>query len=320
VTYGTDDYSAATTAHLTSNKGGYGSDGYYDDVDWHTRARTGTTTAVTTGNPNNNAETASAMAALTPLASGKLISPTGTLSSANGYGQFNKAAGTLAVGIAPGYFLQAGELLVFSFKVKNPDTVTPEKALTVSATGTYCDSDNGFCDGVGDRSLDIQKVPIVSKGKLFQGALPKFVTSTIYQASSDPGDLTTIFVTLRTNVNLKKADATSSAKITISGLCGFEASQVTLYQNQKAGGMHEDGDWPIEAVQTVADLPGLSSEDSSIISSSASYSDGALSITLGSSGLVAETDYAFAFQMQTIKVANATALATGAWISRRSQL
>ena len=131
--------------------------------------------------------------------------------------------------------------------------------------------------------------------------------STIYQASSDPDDLTTIFVTLRANMDLRKPDATSTAKVTISGLdkCGFETgTNVQLYQNQKAGGLPEDDSYPLEAVQTMNDLPGKATGFSTIVDASASYSSGALSITVGETGLEAEKDYAFAFQLQTTQVAN----------------
>eukprot|EP00283_Hemiselmis_rufescens_P000758 CAMPEP_0173470394 /NCGR_PEP_ID=MMETSP1357-20121228/77851_1 /TAXON_ID=77926 /ORGANISM="Hemiselmis rufescens, Strain PCC563" /LENGTH=4076 /DNA_ID=CAMNT_0014438669 /DNA_START=54 /DNA_END=12284 /DNA_ORIENTATION=+ len=289
-----------------------GSDGYYDDVDWHTRARTGTTSAITTGNPNQDTTTASALQAAGGMISSKLSSPVGDLTTGNGRAKFEKDAGKLTVNLSPGYFLQAGELLVMSFKLQNGNAVQESQDLTVSASGTYCDSDNGFCDGVADKSLSIDKVPVTGKGKMLEAANPKFTTATIFQSSSDPDDLTTLFVTLATNVALKKPDTTSDAKITIKGLCGFETgTDVTLYQNQKSGGMHEDGGWPVEAVRSVNDLPGLSSDDNGLINYKASFdADGTLKINLGTTGLTADTDYAFAFQMQTKKVANAACTPT----------
>jgi len=288
------------------------SDGWYDDVDWHTRARGGTTSAVTKGDPNQDTTSASTLEAAGGVIAGKLSSPVGDLTSGNGKAKFEKGAGKLTVNISPGFFLHAGELLLFSFKLQNGNAVQDSQALTVSASGTYCDSDNGFCDGVADKSLAIDKVPITDKGKLLETADPKFTTATIFQSSSDPDDLTTLFVTLATNVALKKPDATSDAKITIKGLCGFETGvDVTLYQNQKSGGMHDDGSWPTEAVRSVNDLPGLGSDDNGLIDYKASFdTDGTLKIKLGTTGLTAETDYAFAFQLQTKKEANAACTPT----------
>jgi hypothetical protein len=79
--------------------------------------------------------------------------------------------------------------------------------------------------------------------------------------------LTTILVTLATNVDLKKPDSTADARITISGLCGFQTgSNVLLYQNQKAGGMPMNDKYPIEAVRSKNDLPGLLADDSKHVS------------------------------------------------------
>ncbi len=255
----------AFAADGTHKLAGSGSFKNFDDADWHTRARVGTTSALTTGGYTAGTGAtghASTLKAATGLIASKISSPVGELAAGNGAGKFVKADGTLAVAITPGYFLQAGELLVFSFKLQNPQEAQPSQALTVSATGSYCDASNLFCSGAADQKLDIQDVQVVSKGKLLESKAPYFVTSKIFQASSDPDSLTTIFVTLKPNVELKKPDSTADARITISGLCGFQTgSNVRLYQNQKAGGMPLNSDYPIEAVRSKNDMPGLAADD-----------------------------------------------------------
>jgi hypothetical protein len=240
----------------------------FDDADWHTRARVGTTSALTTGGYSAGVDRgvatkhASTLKAATGIIASKISSPVGDLATGNGAGKFIKADGTLTVAVTPGYFLQAGELLVFSFKLQNPKEAQPSQALTVSATGSYCDATNLFCSGAADQKLDIQDVAVVGKGHLLESKAPYFATSKIFQASSDPDSLTTIFVTLKPNVELKRPDSTADSRITISGLCGFQTgSNVLLYQNQKAGGMPLNSDYPIEAVRSKNDLPGLADDD-----------------------------------------------------------
>jgi hypothetical protein len=240
----------------------------FDDADWHTRARVGTTSALTTGGYTAGVDRgvatkhASTLKAATGVIASKISSPVGDLAAGNGAGKFVKADGTLTVAITPGYFLQAGELLVFSFKLQNPQDAQPSQPLVVSASGSYCDAQNLFCSGAADQKLDIQDVPIVDKGRLLESKLPYFATSKILQASSDPDSLTTIFVTLKTNVDLKRPDSNADSKITISGLCGFQTgSNVLLYQNQKAGGMPVNDEYPTEAVRSKNDLPGLAADD-----------------------------------------------------------
>jgi hypothetical protein len=244
----------------------------FDDSDWHTRARVGTTSALTTGGYTAPAAVgatghASTLRAATGVIASKISSPVGDLATGNRAGKFVKADGTLTVAITPGYFLQAGELLVFSFMLQNPPAAQPSQTLTVSATGSYCDATNQFCSGAADQKLDIQDVPVVGKGHLLESKAPYFATSKIFQASSDPDSLTTIFVTLKPNVELKRPDSTADSRITISGLCGFQTgSNVLLYQNQKAGGMPLNSDYPIEAVRSKNDLPALASDDNRHVS------------------------------------------------------
>jgi hypothetical protein len=236
-----------------------------EDVDWHTRARSGTISALTKGGYNKD-RTESTLTQV-PDFPAKLTTPTGDVRAGNGKGKFSKADGTLTVAITPGYYLQAGELLSFSFKLQNPADVQDSQALTVSASGTYCDSTNTFCSGATDPKLEITDFPIVGKGKILETKKPYFETSKIFQASSDPDSLTTIFVTLATNVDLKKPDSTSDARLTITGLCGFQTgSNVLLYQNQKAGGLPLNNDYPTEAIRSKNDLPGLPNNDDKHVS------------------------------------------------------
>jgi hypothetical protein len=55
----------------------------------------------------------------------------------------------------------------------------------------------------------------------------------------------------------------------------------------------------------MTDLPGLTADESTIVAAAATFANWALEVTLGTAGFAAETDYSFAFQMQTSKVANA---------------
>eukprot|EP00281_Chroomonas_sp_CCMP1168_P017251 CAMPEP_0206219836 /NCGR_PEP_ID=MMETSP0047_2-20121206/4528_1 /ASSEMBLY_ACC=CAM_ASM_000192 /TAXON_ID=195065 /ORGANISM="Chroomonas mesostigmatica_cf, Strain CCMP1168" /LENGTH=3848 /DNA_ID=CAMNT_0053642399 /DNA_START=64 /DNA_END=11610 /DNA_ORIENTATION=+ len=291
---------------------GYDGWGYYDDADWHTWAKQGTISALTVNDPFNGATTASAMTGVTSVGGAKLSSPNGAMSVASGTAQWRRsvgdaAEGQLTVNLSPGYFVQKGELLVFSFLLKNAAAPTPNKELTVSATGTWCPSDNGFCDGVADRSLDIVRAPMRSRARVLETRLPSFRDAVIYQSSSDPNSLTTLFVTLRTNVDLNRRAPVDDAKISISGLCGFQTgTNVVLYQNQKSGGQPFDGSWPREAVRSRNDLPGLTADDSSIISHTAEYvpGTGTLIIDLGATGLAHDVRYAFAFQLTTVNTAN----------------
>ncbi len=70
-------------------------------------------------------------------------------------------------------------------------------------------------------------------------------------------------MTLKPNVDLKRPGSSALSRVIITNLCGFvEGNNVYLYQNQKSGGLPLDNVYPIEAVRSKNDLPGLVADDS----------------------------------------------------------
>jgi hypothetical protein len=81
---------------------------YFDGADWHTRARVGTTSALTQGGytpgegDNGHLSTLQAAPA---LVAAKLASPVGVLASGSGKAKFSREEGTLTVAVTPGVYV-----------------------------------------------------------------------------------------------------------------------------------------------------------------------------------------------------------------------
>ncbi|EKX47611.1 hypothetical protein GUITHDRAFT_106598 [Guillardia theta CCMP2712] len=142
-----------------------------------------------------------------------------------------KADGTLTFQLIPGYYIQAGEVLTFSFGLLTGGNTQVSQELKVSLSGQACLA-NDFCTSSKSVAIKIPPTPFHSSSRILEVVGKKLKVS-MFQSSSDPGSWTNIFVTLRPNFNVEVGSV-----ISIQGLCGTQSKSayVTLVSNRINGG------------------------------------------------------------------------------------
>lgn len=138
---------------------------------------------------------------------------------------WNKEAGELRVRVGAGRYLQAGELLRFTFALENPNEVRGNSALYVQATGPSCLYQGGLClsDSIADRPVTIPRTLLTNENidtKTLRAEANTFLIKRIGQAHEDPEKSNTLYITLMANREIKCPDSscTSKAKLTLFGL------------------------------------------------------------------------------------------------------
>eukprot|EP00960_Hanusia_phi_P002221 63689-Hanusia_phi.AAC.1 len=133
-------------------------------------------------------------------------------------------AGTLAIQLIPGFYIQAEEVLTFSFKLKTGTSVQQSRRMTVEMYGAYCQRFD-FCKKANDAPLLIPTTTFNPCSKILEVVGNK-ARMQIFQSTSDPGVSTNVFVTLRPNFQVE-----AGSVITIQGLCGIDTTSMSSFSD-----------------------------------------------------------------------------------------
>ncbi|EKX33061.1 hypothetical protein GUITHDRAFT_120756 [Guillardia theta CCMP2712] len=155
-----------------------------------------------------------------------------TSTTANTVGSADfKADGTLTFQLIPGHYIQAGEVLTFSFSLVTGANPQSSRDLKVSMSGQACLT-NDFCTLPKSVAITVAPTSFDSSSRILE-VVGKKLRVSMFQSSSDPGSLTNLFVTLRPNFNVEVGSV-----ISIQGLCGSQSNSayVPLVSNRLNGG------------------------------------------------------------------------------------
>ncbi|EKX34422.1 hypothetical protein GUITHDRAFT_119428 [Guillardia theta CCMP2712] len=155
-----------------------------------------------------------------------------TSTTANTVGSADfKADGTLTFQLIPGHYIQAGEVLTFSFSLVTGGNPQSSRDLKVSMSGQACLT-NDFCTLPKSVAITVAPTSFDSSSRILE-VVGKKLRVSMFQSSSDPGSLTNLFVTLRPNFNVEVGSV-----ISIQGLCGSQSNSayVSLVSNRLNGG------------------------------------------------------------------------------------
>ncbi|EKX33066.1 hypothetical protein GUITHDRAFT_120760 [Guillardia theta CCMP2712] len=155
-----------------------------------------------------------------------------TSTTANTVGSADfKADGTLTFQLIPGHYIQAGEVLTFSFSLVTGANPQSSRDLKVSMSGQACLT-NDFCTLPKSVAITVAPTSFDSSSRILE-VVGKKLRVSMFQSSSDPGSLTNLFVTLRPNFNVEVGSV-----ISIQGLCGSQSNSayVSLVSNRLNGG------------------------------------------------------------------------------------
>ncbi|KAJ1484510.1 hypothetical protein T484DRAFT_1796926, partial [Baffinella frigidus] len=172
-------------------------------------------------------------------------------------------------------------VVVFSIALVNGPTAQDSRAVSATAAGYYCKTN--LCLSANTHAVSIAATAFHASSKMLKILAPTFETAVVAQSTGDPSEAATISVTLKAN----QALATATSYITIAGLCGTLTNEdVTLTSTDTAvttigtaGNFLEGASWDVAAK--------------------------VLRITVGGTGLVADTTYAFTFTWKLVNTANA---------------
>ncbi|EKX35650.1 hypothetical protein GUITHDRAFT_118136 [Guillardia theta CCMP2712] len=155
---------------------------------------------------------------------------TSTSTQAVGQAEFH-AEGTLTLQLIPGQYIQAGEVVTFSFSLNTGGNPQTSRDLRVSLSGQSC-STNDFCTSSSSVSVTIPPRKFDSSSKILEVVGNKLRVS-MFQSSSDPGSMTNVFVTLQPNFNVEVGSV-----ISFQGVCGTQTNTayVALMSNRLNGG------------------------------------------------------------------------------------
>lgn len=154
----------------------------------------------------------------------------GTLQSVQAIPQIDRATwkketGELKVRVGAGRYIQAGELLRFTFALENPDEIRGNSALYVEASGPSCLHQGGLClsDSIVDRPVMIPRTLLTNAStdtQTLRAEANTFHTRRVGQAHTDPERSNTLYITLMSNKDIKCSDSSCQkrAKLTLSGL------------------------------------------------------------------------------------------------------
>ncbi|EKX37841.1 hypothetical protein GUITHDRAFT_115981 [Guillardia theta CCMP2712] len=206
-----------------------------------------------------------------------------------GKADFVQGAGTLTFQLLPGMYIQAGEVVIFSFQLKTPGTVSAaSKPISISMSGKYCQISD-FCTGSTGQSITLNPITFSPSTKILQ-AVGNKIGARMFQSSSDTGSLSNMFVTLSPNFDIQ-----TSSILTFTGLCGTQESgtKVNMVGNRFAGGNPLTDKCSSSSYPTEVDIgdPSFGYTGSTM---DWSQSSGTLKLTL-TQALAARGDYAFAW-------------------------
>ncbi len=137
--------------------------------------------------------------------------------------KFDKVKGTLEFQLQAGQYMQAGEMITFTFAVDNPDVVQDNQQLYISTNGYFCDGIGGLCSVSTAKQLVVSKALLKSTSndpKTLRTEANTFVVRQIGQAHTTPDRDNFLYVTIMANKDIRCADSAclSKAVITLSGL------------------------------------------------------------------------------------------------------
>ncbi|KAJ1486528.1 hypothetical protein T484DRAFT_1789337 [Baffinella frigidus] len=180
-----------------------------------------------------------------------------------------KDDGTVTFEIGEGRSISAGQVVVFSFALVNGPDFQDSRAVRATAIGYYCKSN--LCLSPATQAVSIPATAFHSSSKMLQIKAPTFETAVISQSTTDPGQDAIITVTLKAN----KALMTASSFITIEGICGTISNQDVALSVIPSTTLNPTGKWD---------------ETTKV-----------LSITVGSTGLLADVEYVFSYTWKLVK-------------------
>ncbi|EKX30862.1 hypothetical protein GUITHDRAFT_122931 [Guillardia theta CCMP2712] len=141
------------------------------------------------------------------------------------------SAGTMSFELVPGNYIQAGEVVTFTFKLKTGSNTQASQSLKAVLSGQICQN-NDLC--TSSTSVSAQMSNDVSPSSKIIEVVGNKLRTSIFQSSSDPGSLTHVFVTMTPNFNVD-----SGSVISLQGLCGTQTNspKITVMSNRLNGGI-----------------------------------------------------------------------------------
>jgi hypothetical protein len=116
--------------------------------------------------------------------------------------KYDQAKGTLEFQLDAGQYIQAGELMSFTFALQNPDKVQDNQVFYISGEVFYCDGIGGLCPISSAKQLSIPKTPFAATSKdpkTLKTEPNTFVLKDLGQATLSPDKDNLLFVTLMPN-------------------------------------------------------------------------------------------------------------------------